>query len=387
MLNPYDPRDIPETAVGSPLPSLPSQYFEDVSMYPAWNQKKTEACTAFAHARIIQRFHFLETGKVEDISRRFLYGMAKKLDNYPGRGTYPRVVAKVSSSLGSPTTKYLDDNVDLSDEEYRKITLSPQAIIDASSRKTAGYVFIAPDAEKIAENIIKYGFIEVTLNRGNWSRSPVKSGDGKYKHRLVLYGYTYERGEYLFYFIDSDGQSTHKFFKYSEHAGKIRDIMAYTDVPVKIIEEAKKAFALRYFKPSEFSHFDKMNKDLLLIADEARHRCGFPWVITSSYRTPADNKRVGGTKGSSHLKGLAIDVALPSGLLYKLVKGMRTIHMGSYVFDFVKKIIFLSMFDTDKQAVAVRHLIDLGITRIEVAKNHIHIDVDKTKPSPTIYTD
>lgn len=39
-----------------------------------------------------------------------------------------------------------------------------------------------------------------------------------------------------------------------------------------------------------------------------------PLVITSGYRTPDHNKKVGGAKNSQHLRGTAVDVRLPQGL-------------------------------------------------------------------------
>jgi uncharacterized protein YcbK (DUF882 family) len=70
---------------------------------------------------------------------------------------------------------------------------------------------------------------------------------------------------------------------------------------------------MRFFKPSEFTQkglvvFDKMDADFLALLDECRRRAGVPFVITSSYRDPEHNARVGGAPSSWHLKGRAVDV-------------------------------------------------------------------------------
>ena len=48
---------------------------------------------------------------------------------------------------------------------------------------------------------------------------------------------------------------------------------------------------------------------LMVRLDMARELCGFPIVITSGRRTEEQNQNAGGTKESSHLKGLAVDLA------------------------------------------------------------------------------
>lgn len=71
---------------------------------------------------------------------------------------------------------------------------------------------------------------------------------------------------------------------------------------------------LRYFKPEEFQLdgkpvFEWMDAGFLIKLDECRHIAGIPFKITSSYRTAAKNKAVGGAKNSMHLKGQAVDIA------------------------------------------------------------------------------
>lgn len=75
---------------------------------------------------------------------------------------------------------------------------------------------------------------------------------------------------------------------------------------------------LRYFTAADFKEdgrdvSDRMNADFLIKLDTCRHLCGFPFVVTSSWRSPEKNRRVGGSPGSMHLKGRAVDIRVSDG--------------------------------------------------------------------------
>ena len=81
---------------------------------------------------------------------------------------------------------------------------------------------------------------------------------------------------------------------------------------------------LKHFKPAEFTEdlrpvFDKMHPDFLLKLDTCRDLCGVPFAITSSYRSPEKNRRVGGAPGSMHLKGRAVDITCPDGVTRAII--------------------------------------------------------------------
>ena len=84
-----------------------------------------------------------------------------------------------------------------------------------------------------------------------------------------------------------------------------------------------------------------------------REEFGKPIHINSGYRTEAHNEKVGGTSKSSHLKGLAADVACKSS---------------------ADRFELLNLF--------IKH----GINRIGVAKSFIHVDIDKNKVQNVIWT-
>ena len=86
---------------------------------------------------------------------------------------------------------------------------------------------------------------------------------------------------------------------------------------------------MKNFSISEFDSPDvpnsgiNMDKTFLQMLDDARGIAGIPFKINSGYRTPEHNKKVGGklktptSKGSSHMYGLAADIAYYKVLLHQ----------------------------------------------------------------------
>jgi len=116
---------------------------------------------------------------------------------------------------------------------------------------------------------------------------------------------------------------------------------------------------LRYFNYEEFDSPDiqgsgqLMDPELLDMIDKAREIYGKPIRVTSGYRTESHNRKVGGVDSSSHLKGLAIDVAcVRSNDRFKMLTA----------------------------------LIEVGFNRIGVASTFIHVDIDKDKSQNVIWT-
>ena len=87
--------------------------------------------------------------------------------------------------------------------------------------------------------------------------------------------------------------------------------------------------------------------------DAARKIYGRSMRITSGFRTESHNEKVGGVKSSSHLKGLAADIACSE---------------SRYRFEMIKA------------------LLEVGFKRIGVSGTFIHVDIDKNKSQNVIWT-
>ena len=115
---------------------------------------------------------------------------------------------------------------------------------------------------------------------------------------------------------------------------------------------------LTYFKLSEFDSPDevgsgyRMDMSFLRRLDTARGIAGIPFKINSGYRTSAHNTLVGGRVGSSHKKGLAVDIG----------------YTGSR-----------------ERYIILKALMEVGITRYGIAKTFIHCDVDNNKDQDVIW--
>ena len=122
---------------------------------------------------------------------------------------------------------------------------------------------------------------------------------------------------------------------------------------------------LLHFELSEFDSPDEigsgktMDSNFLSMLDDARGIAGIPFTITSGFRTPAHNAKVGGvspsnnSKGSSHMYGYAADIAAP---------------------------------DSRTKFIIIDSLLKAGFNRIGVGKTFIHCDNDPDKSPDVIWT-
>ena len=96
---------------------------------------------------------------------------------------------------------------------------------------------------------------------------------------------------------------------------------------------------------------DEMSPDLLTALQTARYVADVPFKINSGFRCPAHNAAVGGVPDSAHTLGMAADVATPSSLTRW----------------------------------AVLHSVFGRFVRLGVYQTFVHVDVDKSKPSPVCW--
>lgn len=122
---------------------------------------------------------------------------------------------------------------------------------------------------------------------------------------------------------------------------------------------------MRYFRYSEFdckckkcqaNHetqgIDLMDEDFLEMLDDARHKAGVAFVINSGLRCDAHNRASGGVKTSSHLKGLAVDIACT---------------------------------DNRTRGYIIGGLYDAGFNRIGIHPQFIHVDDDPSKDADVVW--
>ena len=114
---------------------------------------------------------------------------------------------------------------------------------------------------------------------------------------------------------------------------------------------------MKYFTLEEFDSPDKpgsgkhMDKDFLEMLDCAREEAQIPFKINSGFRTEAKNNDI--------YKGLGKDP-------------VRSSHLKGYAAD-------IHCTNSKHRSIIVRALINVGYTRLGIAKSFIHVDNDPDK--------
>jgi len=96
----------------------------------------------------------------------------------------------------------------------------------------------------------------------------------------------------------------------------------------------------------------EMDVDFVSRLEAARVIAGTAFKITSGWRCPGHNKRVGGVATSAHLVGKAADISANGSV---------------------------------ERFAIIRALIAAGFVRIGVSKSYIHADTDETKPAGVLW--
>ena len=105
--------------------------------------------------------------------------------------------------------------------------------------------------------------------------------------------------------------------------------------------------------PDAPDSYEQMDVAFLNKLTKAREIASIGFKITSGYRTPDHNEKVGGVSNSSHTLGHAVDIYAPT---------------------------------SRQKYIIINALLQAGFNRIGVAKNFIHVDDDPSKNEDVIFT-
>jgi zinc D-Ala-D-Ala carboxypeptidase len=107
----------------------------------------------------------------------------------------------------------------------------------------------------------------------------------------------------------------------------------------------------RYFKIEDFAcsetGLNEIRYDFVSALDDLRGVCGFPFIITSGYRSPCHSSEAAKVSPGQHAQGTAADIKVTGGA---------------------------------QRYAIVNNAIRLGFKGIGVAKNFVHVDRRDTEP-------
>ena len=111
---------------------------------------------------------------------------------------------------------------------------------------------------------------------------------------------------------------------------------------------------LKFFNPEQDPKMVGVDYKLMYKLDLARQMADIPFIITSGLRSTEKNKEVSKATDSSHLKGLAVDIACKN---------------------------------PQEAYCIIRGALMAGFERILLGEGHIHLDTDPTKTQKVIFVE
>jgi peptidoglycan hydrolase-like protein with peptidoglycan-binding domain len=253
--NPEDYRDIALSSFQKPA-GAPARYYgldAVLAQLEIYDQGEIGECVPSAIGTILRAYLFRRDGAADDLSRRFGYRLCKLFDGHEGSGTFPRVGALVACKYGLPRAA-LAPKVKTADErEYLAFSITKPALDDAAEHRLPGFGFVEANIDAVKEAIYQNGAVAASMRDvGDWSAVPVKPGrPGDGNHYVVWYGYEdLPDGDTMVYIANSWGADWPRkprdwkrpgrgCFRWSEYGEKVRDIIAFADVPAALLETVK----------------------------------------------------------------------------------------------------------------------------------------------------
>jgi|TARA_Y100000289_G_scaffold9532_1_gene8632 uncharacterized protein YcbK (DUF882 family) len=107
----------------------------------------------------------------------------------------------------------------------------------------------------------------------------------------------------------------------------------------------------KYFKKEDFNCQEtgdnEIQDEFVHRLDELREACGFPFIVTSGYRSPKHSIEARKSKPGTHAQGIAADIRVSGGAQRRLV---------------------------------VEKALEMGFNGVGVAKTFVHVDIRTTTP-------
>jgi Papain family cysteine protease/Putative peptidoglycan binding domain len=244
--NEFDARDRSLSSyVGAvDISSITDYETKEIHDFPVLNQKALGACVGHAEALAKSIIDYIETGKKELLSARYLYALTKQLEGNSYEGTFPRNAAKILIDKGCATDKLVPNNTDLVHADYISYKETSADIKDASKHKISSYAFCLTDGESLARAIYQFKVITVTIPaNSNWTITPIekpkKDGSGGL-HRILFYGFKRTEKGLVFKWRNSWGETFgnkgNSQILFSDYQGCIYDPMTYVDSKTDYLE-------------------------------------------------------------------------------------------------------------------------------------------------------
>lgn len=228
----------------------PKKYRCDDDDIPVEDQGERGSCVGEAEGGEVEYREKRDTGRVTPVAKLELYRQCKAVDGIPNQeGTYPTVAAKIKVDRGAVSKALVPDVRKLSHADTIKPTTFTQEMTDdAGLRVAEGYAFVQPNLEDVLQAIYQNGTFPVTVIVGDWKKCPVKPTPNRGAHRIRLNGYEeLDNGDAKIYFRNSWGPKWGKgvdekgngWFLWSDYKLNIFEMIVYTDIPEKLILEAR----------------------------------------------------------------------------------------------------------------------------------------------------
>lgn len=243
LQSPADSRNIALSSFQEPV-SLPDEFL--TTMPPVENQGLKGKCVACAITKVGElKLTKPSSDSWLNFSDDEFYDQCKLIDGIPDvQGTYPSVGAKIACKFGM-----------VQQSNYEKMDLNAMSE-DRKKYRFDGYAFVGADFDEVCQAIFQNGAITASfLVDSNWFKSKItKVLKGLGRHYIVLNGFKMSaqtlRGQnswgvgwvgYIAGIVNPSVKPGCFEAKWDDVKDTIVDIIAFTYIPPKIIEDATKA--------------------------------------------------------------------------------------------------------------------------------------------------